>query len=58
VDGKPSKHIFVFAPNVGVEYFWVNLDGRLVFAPTPNVGVVHCGWCVCDLDFKSMTNLL
>ena len=45
MDGKPIKHIFVFAPSVGVEYFWVDLDGRHVFAPTPSVGVVHM-WVV------------
>jgi hypothetical protein len=35
VDGKPSKHVFVFTPSVGVEHFWVDLDGRHVFVPTP-----------------------
>ena len=43
MDGKPIKYVFVFTPSVGVKHFWVDLDGRLVFA--------H------DLDFKSMTNL-
>ena len=54
-DGKPNKHVFVFTPSVQVKYFWVDLDERHVFAPTPCVGY---GWCVCNLDFKSMTNLL
>jgi hypothetical protein len=26
----------VFTPSVGVEHFWVDLDRRHVFAPTPN----------------------
>ena len=38
VDGKPIKHVFVFTPSVGVKHFWVDLDGRHVFAPTPSVG--------------------
>ena len=46
VDEKTIKHVFVFTPSVGVEYFWVDLDGRHVFAPTPSVGVVHM-WIVC-----------
>ena len=32
VDGKPNKLVFVFTPSVGVEHFWVNLDGSHVFA--------------------------
>ena len=48
VDGKPIK---------GSKHFWVDLDGKHVFAPTPSVGVVDMWWCVCDLDFKSMTSL-
>jgi hypothetical protein len=36
----------VFTPSVGVKYFWVDLGGRHVFAPTPSVGVVHL-WVVC-----------
>jgi hypothetical protein len=29
-----------------------------MFLHTPSVGAAGiCGWCVCDLDFKSMTNL-
>ena len=35
VDGKFNKHVFVFTPSVGVEHFWVDLDGWHVFAPTP-----------------------
>ena len=46
VDGKPIKHVFVFTPNAGVKYFWVDLDGRRVSTPTPSVGVVHM-WVVC-----------
>ena len=58
MDEKPIKHIFVFTPSVGVKHFWVDLNGKHVFVPTPSVGVMHiCGWCVRDLDFKSMTNL-
>ena len=33
-DGYPIKHVFVFTPSVGVEHFWVDLDGKHVFAPT------------------------
>jgi hypothetical protein len=32
---------FCVHPSVGVEHFWVDLDGRHIFAPTPSVGVVH-----------------
>jgi hypothetical protein len=46
VDGKPTKHVFMFTPSVGVKYFWMNLDGKHFFAPTPSVGVVHM-WVVC-----------
>ena len=46
MDGKPNKHVFVFNPSVGVEYFWVDLDGRHVFVRAPSVGVVHM-WVVC-----------
>ena len=46
MDGKPTKNIFVFTPSVGVERFWVDLDGKRAFAPTPSVGVVHI-WVVC-----------
>jgi hypothetical protein len=47
VDGKPIKYIlFCVHPSVGVEHFWVDLDGRHVFVPTPNVGVGHM-WVVC-----------
>jgi hypothetical protein len=28
-------------PSVGVEHFWVDLNERHVFVPTPSVGVVH-----------------
>jgi hypothetical protein len=41
VDEKPNKHVFVFTPSVGVEHFWVDLNGKHVFTPTPSVEVVH-----------------
>jgi hypothetical protein len=41
-----SNMFLVFTPNVEVEHFYVDLDGRHVFAPTPTVGVVHM-WVVC-----------
>jgi hypothetical protein len=37
--------------------FLVDLDGRHIFASTPIVAECICGWCIRDLDFKSMTNL-
>ena len=43
--GNLLSIILVFSPNVGVKYFWVDLDGRYIFAPTPSVGVVHM-WVV------------
>jgi hypothetical protein len=46
VDKKPNKHIFVFTPSIGVEYFWVDLNEMHVFVPTPSVGIVHM-WVVC-----------
>jgi hypothetical protein len=36
-----SSMFLVFTPSVGVKLFWVDLDGKHVFAPTPSVGVVH-----------------
>ena len=45
VDGKPNKHVFGFTPSVGVEHFWVDLDGRHISTLTPSVGVVHM-WVV------------
>ena len=42
---KPIKHVFVFSLSVGVKHFWVDLDGRHVFAPTQSV-VVHI-WVMC-----------
>jgi hypothetical protein len=45
-DGYPVGNIFILSPSVGVKYFWVDLDGKHVFAPTPGVGVVHM-WVVC-----------
>jgi hypothetical protein len=56
VDGKPDKHVFIFTPSVGVEHFLVDLDGRHVFAYSQCRSSRYL-WCVCDLDFKSMTNL-
>ena len=46
MDGKSIKHVFVFTPSVGVEYFLVDLDGRHVLR-TPSVGVA--GICVCGV---------
>jgi hypothetical protein len=40
-----NLNVFVFTHSVGVEYFWMNLDGRHVFTSTPIVGVVHM-WVV------------
>jgi hypothetical protein len=34
---------FCVHPSVEVEYFWMDLNGRHVFASTPIVGVVHMG---------------
>jgi hypothetical protein len=56
VEEKPNKHVFVFTPSVGVEHFWVVLDGRHVFAYFQCRSSRYM-WCVRDLDFKSMTNL-
>ena len=39
MDGKPNKHVFGFTPSVGVEHFWVDLDGRHVLC-TPSVGTI------------------
>jgi hypothetical protein len=36
-----SSMFLVFTPSVGVKLFWVDLDGKHDFAPTPSVGVVH-----------------
>ena len=36
-----SNMFLAFSPSVGVKHFWVDLDGMLIFAPTPSVGVVH-----------------
>ena len=46
MDGKPNNHVFGFTPSVGVEHFWMDLDGKRVCAPTPCVGVVYM-WVVC-----------
>jgi hypothetical protein len=43
VDGKSIMHVFVFTLSVGVEHFWMDLNGKHVFVPTPSVGVVHVG---------------
>ena len=42
---KLSSMFLVFTPSVGVEHFWVDLDGKHVFVPTPSVGVLHI-WVV------------
>jgi hypothetical protein len=36
-----QAYFLVLTPSVGVEHFWVELNGRHVFAPTPSVGIVH-----------------
>ena len=36
-----TSMFFVFTLILGVKHFWVDLDERYVFAPTPSVGVVH-----------------
>ena len=41
VDRKPIRHVFVFTLSIEVEHFWVDLDGKHDFAPTPSVGVVR-----------------
>jgi hypothetical protein len=35
VDGKPMKYVSVFAPSLGVKYFWMDLDGKHVIASIP-----------------------
>jgi hypothetical protein len=46
MDGKPNKHVFVFTPSVGVKHFgWIQMEWH-IFAPIPNVRVVHV-WVVC-----------
>jgi hypothetical protein len=35
VDKKLIKHVFMFTPCVGIEYFWVDLDRRHVFCILP-----------------------
>ena len=54
MDEKNYQACLVFTSSVGVKHFLVDLDGRHVLR-TPSVGVA--GICVCDLDFKSTTNL-
>ena len=34
-------NMFLFTPIVGGKHFWVDLNGKHVLAPIPNVGVVH-----------------
>ena len=43
---KAMEFFLVFSSSVGVKHFWVDLNGKHVFAPTPSVGVVHM-WVVC-----------
>jgi hypothetical protein len=40
-----SRIFLVFTLSVGVEHFWVDLDGMTCFCTYPNVGVVHM-WVV------------
>ena len=35
MDGKPNKHVFVFTPSIGVEYFWMDLDRKTYFCVLP-----------------------
>ena len=43
MDGKPNKHVFGFTLSVGIEYVWMDLDGRHVLR-TPSVGAASiCG---------------
>jgi hypothetical protein len=55
--GEWMRSMFlVFTPSVGVEQFWVDLDGVDVdayFQCRSNM----CGWSVRDLDFNHMTSL-
>ena len=39
--GNLTRIFLVFSSSVGVKHSWVDLDGRHISAPTPNVGVVH-----------------
>ena len=57
MDENLTSMFLVFTPSVRVEHFWVDLDGRHISTPTSSVGVMQIGWCVRDLNFKSMTNL-
>ena len=41
-----SGIFFMFTPSVGVKHFWVDLDGKHVFAATLSVGVMYM-WVVC-----------
>ena len=56
--GKSYEHVFGVYSQCRSETFlggsrWV---GMLVHLPPVQEQYI-CGWCVCDLDFKSMTNL-
>ena len=43
MDEKPINHVFVFTPSVGVEHFFVDLDGRHIFVPTPYRSSAYLG---------------
>jgi hypothetical protein len=48
--------VLVFTPSVGVEHFWMDLNGGHVVAYFQYRSIIF-GWSVHDLDFKSMTSL-
>jgi hypothetical protein len=50
VDEEP---IFVSLPSVGVEHFWVDLNGKHVFAYLRSSRYM---WSVRNLDLESMTS--
>ena len=45
MDEKPLSMVLLFTPSVGVEHFWVDLNGMHAFVSTPSVGVVQM-WVV------------
>jgi hypothetical protein len=51
-----GKYFWFLTPNVGVEYFWVDLNGKHVVVYFQGRSSIF-GWSVHDLDFKSMTSL-
>jgi hypothetical protein len=57
MDEKPNKHIFVVHSQCrNRTFFWVDLNGMHVVAYFQYRSSIF-GWCVHDLDFKSMTSL-